>query len=273
MGAVAVLFVVVWSAFQLGDADAGQSADTESGSDAVFANRISVIEPPTEEQPPAEYQALVASEHPLKRTSTSSGSSASGLKPSHKYIALTIDDGYNFQPEMLELMRSYDVRCTTFLPGKWASGNRASVKMMQDAGFEIANHSWDHPDLTKLSADEISSQLSRTQSVLKEITGKSVMLMRPPYGVTNADVKAVVQGEGYRSIMWTKTFGDSGTGITAEGAYNNVMVNNGPVRAGDIILCHWGSKATYEALKRIIPELQAQGFTFVTVSELLADSQ
>lgn len=185
-----------------------------------------------------------------------------------KRIALTIDDGYNFQPEMLAYLKSRNVRCTTFLLGSWASSHRDQVKMMADAGFEIANHSWSHPNFTTISAEQIASELSKTQSVLREITGTSVALVRPPYGATNEAASAAIAAAGYRSVMWSKTFGDSGNGVTADIAYSNVMTTYGPVKGGDIILCHWGSKATLEALKRVVPELQAQGYTFVTVSEL-----
>lgn len=185
-----------------------------------------------------------------------------------KRIALTIDDGYNFQPEMLAYLKSRNVRCTTFLLGSWAAAHPDQVRMMADAGFEIANHSWSHPNFTKISAEEIAGELSKTQSALRKITDSPAALVRPPYGATNEAVSAAISAAGYRTVMWSKTFGDSGNGVTADIAYNNVMTTYGPVKGGDIILCHWGSKATLEALKRVVPELQAQGYTFVLVSEL-----
>jgi peptidoglycan/xylan/chitin deacetylase (PgdA/CDA1 family) len=73
--------------------------------------------------------------------------------------------------------------------------------------------------------------------------------------------------------MWNRTFGDSGRGATPKKLYENVMSLGGPIKAGDIVLCHWGSKPSYEAMKRLLPELKAQGFEIVTVSELIADSK
>jgi peptidoglycan/xylan/chitin deacetylase (PgdA/CDA1 family) len=195
------------------------------------------------------------------------------LKPRHKYIALTLDDGYNFQPDMLAFLKQHDVRCTTFLIGSWAASHKADVKLMRDAGFEIGNHSWTHPFLTRMSTSQIQSELSRTQKVISSVTGNQAPYLRPPFGDTNAHVKAAAAALGYRIVMWDRTFGDSGRGATPKKLYANVVTSNGGVQPGDVILCHWGSKPSFEALKKIVPDLQAQGYQFVTISELVADSK
>lgn len=207
---------------------------------------------------------------PALRGSTKS---ISQLKPRHKYIALTLDDGYSFQPAMLAYLKAHNVRCTTFVVGNWASENKKALRQMRDAGFEIANHSWSHPFLTHLSASGIERELTRTQKVISSVTGNQAPYLRPPFGDTDTHVKATAAGLGYRVVMWNRSFGDSGRGATPSKLYKNVVKANGGVKPGDIILGHWSSKPTYEALQRIVPELQAQGYEFVTVSELLADSK
>lgn len=197
----------------------------------------------------------------------------SGLHPKHKYIALTIDDGYNFQPDMLKLLQKYDVRATTFLIGNWASTHKKEVRLMDAAGLEIANHTWWHSFLTQKTDGEIASQLLKSQNLFVSITGKSSPYLRPPYGDTNNRVRLTAAKAGYRLVLWNKTTGDTAKHPTVQHCYDNVMSRFGKVKAGDVILCHWGSAATYGALRRIIPELQAQGFTFVTISELVADSE
>ncbi|MDR3687542.1 MAG: polysaccharide deacetylase family protein [Coriobacteriia bacterium] len=199
--------------------------------------------------------------------------SVNQLKPHHKYIALTLDDGYNFQPDMLAFLKQHDIRCTTFLVGSWAASHKADLKLMRDAGFEIGNHSWTHPFLTRMSASQIQSELSRTQQVISSVTGNQAPYLRPPFGDTNPKVKAAAAALGYRIVMWDRTFGDSGRGATPKKLYANVVTSNGGVQPGDVILCHWGSKPSFEALKQIVPDLQAQGFQFVTISELIADSK
>jgi peptidoglycan/xylan/chitin deacetylase (PgdA/CDA1 family) len=194
------------------------------------------------------------------------------LKPKHKYIAITIDDGYGFQPEMLALLQKYDARCTTFVLGGWAASNTSTLKKLDAAGFEIANHTWDHKTLTKLSEEQQRSELLRTQKVISAVTGNQAPYMRPPGGATNARVKSVAADLGYQQVMWTRTFADSSKHASADNSYHWVMEYGGGVRPGDIILCHWGSKNTLAAMRRILPELKAQGYEFVTVSELIADS-
>ena len=200
-------------------------------------------------------------------------SSVSQLKPKHKYVAITLDDGFGFQPEMLALLQQYNAHCTTFILGSWATSNKGTLEKLDAAGFEIANHTWDHKTLTKLTDAQIESELLRTQKVISAVTGNQAPLMRPPGGATNARVKGVSADLGYTQVMWNRSFGDSGRGATTKKLYENVVTSNGGIKPGDIILCHWGSKPTYEAMKVILPELKAQGYEFVTVSELIADSQ
>ena len=199
-------------------------------------------------------------------------SSVSQLKPRHKYVAITIDDGYGFQPEMLKLLQKYDARCTTFVLGSWAANNESTLKKLDAAGFEIANHTWDHKTLTKLDASQQRSELLRTQRVISAVTGNQAPYMRPPGGATNARVKSVSAELGYKQVMWNRTFADSSKHASPQNSYHWVMEYGGGVKPGDIILCHWGSKNTLAAMRRILPELKAQGFEFVTVSELIADS-
>ena len=174
---------------------------------------------------------------------------------------------------MLELLQKYDARCTTFVLGNWAVDNKATLKKLDAAGFEIANHTWDHKSLTKLSDAQIESELLKTQKVISAVTGNQAPYMRPPFGATNSNVKGVVAGLGYKQIMWNRSFGDSGRGATTDKLYANVVTSNGGIKPGDIILCHWGSEATYNAMKVILPELKSQGYEFVTISELIADSK
>jgi peptidoglycan/xylan/chitin deacetylase (PgdA/CDA1 family) len=198
--------------------------------------------------------------------------SVSRLQPRHKYVALTLDDGYGFQPRFLSFLKRHHVRCTTFLVGSWAASHKQDLRMMRRAGFEIANHTWSHPFLTRFSTSQIQSELVRTQRVITSVTGNQAPYLRPPYGDTNSHVKAAAAALGYRIVLWDRTFGDSGGHPTAK-RVTRTLLRNGAVQRGDVILCHWGSKGSYEALKKLLPALQARGFQFVTISELIADSR
>jgi peptidoglycan-N-acetylglucosamine deacetylase len=216
--------------------------------------------------------AHAAQPYPGARAISSTTPSISQLKPKHKYIALTLDDGYNFQPEFLKLLEKYDAHCTTFLIGAWAASHKREVKLMKKAGFEIANHGWSHPFMSRQSTSQIQSELKRTQRAISAVTGNQAPYMRPPYGDTDAHVKAASAALGYRVVLWNRSFGDSGGNPTAA-RVTKTVTRNGGIKRGDVILCHWGSKGTYAALKKLLPKLKAKGYKFVTVSELVADSK
>jgi peptidoglycan-N-acetylglucosamine deacetylase len=256
-------------------APATSTTPTAKSSPAAVATTTAVSAPETGKRAAAgaKIVADAAVKFPDAPSVSRSAQTITELRPRHKYIAFTLDDGYNFQPEMLELLKQYDARCTTFLIGSWAASHKRDVKRMHQAGFEVANHTWSHPFLTRMSSSQIESELTRTQRVITSITGNQAPYMRPPYGDTDAGVRRTAAGLGYRVVLWNRSFGDSGRGATAKKLYKNVMTAHGGVKSGDIILCHWGSKGTYGALKRILPELKDQGFEFVTVSELIKDSK
>ena len=195
------------------------------------------------------------------------------LHPRHKYVAITLDDGYGMQPEMIALLRKYHARCTTFVVGSWAANNTKSVRELNAAGFEIANHTWDHKALTQLTDAQIVSELTRTQKVISAVTGNQAPYVRPPGGATSGRVEAVAAALGYKTVLWSRTFGDSSSRPSAQKSYHWVMEYAGGVAPGDIILCHWGKPSTFVAMQRILRELSAKGFKFVTISELLADSR
>lgn len=192
------------------------------------------------------------------------------LEPKHRYIAITVDDGIPFDQKMLDLFVENDVKCTTFLLGEAVKSNPKMVKKMKAAGFEIANHSWDHPFMTNQSDEEIRSQLNRTQKRITAITGNQAPYFRPPYGDTNKRVKEIAAEEGYNVVMWSKSFGDSGKHANASNCYDRALEGLGP---GDIVLCHWGKDHTYEAMKRFLKEIKRRDLTPVTISELVADSK
>lgn len=191
-------------------------------------------------------------------------------KPKRKLVAITIDDGVPYNPKLFDYLVANNVRVTTFVLGSFASDRPDLIKKMHEVGFEIANHSWDHPFLTKLSDSDVKSQLRRTQAAVSKITGNQAPYLRPPYGDTDKRVKGIAADLGYKIVLWNRSFADTSKSATADQLYRNVMNGLAP---GDIILCHWGSEDTYLAMQRIIPEMRRRGFEPVTLSEMLADGR
>ncbi len=185
-------------------------------------------------------------------------------------MALTLDAGASAAPlpSILSTLRNSDVRITFFLTGKWTSTYSAEVQSIAADGHELANHSWSHPDFTKLSADEMRSQLERTSRIIAEVSGRPCApLFRPPYGARNKTVLATVAAAGYRSIYWSVDSLDSVRKDITPAQICQRVINR--LEPGAIILMHVGSQATAAALPDLIAQIQANGYRIVTVSELL----
>lgn len=175
---------------------------------------------------------------------------------SAKRIALTFDDGYNSTNvnRVLDILESNHVPATVFPVESWALRDPATFSRIA-ARFEVGDHTFSHPFLTRLSDAAVRREI---------LGGVRSHLFRPPYGDINARVRAIAQSLGYRVVMWDIDSRDW-TGIPAAREVANVV---GHASDGKIVLMHMGDLDTVEALPEIIRELRAQGYTFVTVSEL-----
>lgn len=183
-----------------------------------------------------------------------------------KVIALTFDDGPNTTTtnEVLDKLEKYGIVASFFLIGDNITDESAkAVKRAYDLGCEINNHSRTHSNMTELSAEDIQAEYQYVDEKVFEITGEHTKFFRPPYIAVhqvmfdNIDVPFIA---GIGASDWDDR-------MTAEKRARTILKQ---AKDGDIILLHdmEGNSATVEALDTIIPELQAQGYKFVTVSEL-----
>lgn len=183
-----------------------------------------------------------------------------------KYIALTFDDGPNTTTtnDVLDKLEKHGVVASFFLVGNNINDETAKVvKRAFDMGCEINNHSRSHSDMTTLSAEEIQSEYKFVDDKVFEITGEHTKFFRPPYIAVhqimfdNIDAPFIA---GIGASDWEDR-------VTAEKRAKTILKQ---AKDGDIILLHdmEGNSQTVEALDTIIPELKAQGYKFVTVSEL-----
>ncbi|MDR0571186.1 MAG: polysaccharide deacetylase family protein [Clostridiales Family XIII bacterium] len=189
--------------------------------------------------------------------------------PARPMLALTFDDGPSAHTgRLLDMLEKYEVKATFCVVGYLVDGRSDVVKRASDMGCEVIGHSWDHKQLTKLSNDAIAAQLEKTRAAIEAATGKTSCLYRPPYGALSERVKALSRELGYLMIYWSVDTLDWKT-RNADAVYKAVM-KGASDRA--IILCHDLHKTTVDAMERVIPDLLAQGFQLVTVSELLYHS-
>ena len=190
---------------------------------------------------------------------------------SSKAVALTFDDGddgANIQ-SILAILADNNIKSTFFITGKAAEDHPSLIKAIANAGMEIGNHSYSHPDFTTISYSSMQSQLSTTDSILVNLTGRSTKpYFRPPYGAYNSTVLQAVGDAGYtKTIYWTIDTIDW-DGRSAYDVYTKVLNNATP---GAIVLMHAGSGSnTKYALQTMIDGLRSMGYSFATVSGILS---
>ena len=181
-----------------------------------------------------------------------------------KVVALTFDDGPdgNTTPQTLDILAKYKIKATFFVQGKNIAGNESILKRMQSEGHEVGNHSWNHPVLTKLSLEDAKKQITDTESAITSVLGKSSKLMRPPYGAISDDIRNSLD---LSFIMWDV---DSLDWKSKNEAAILTEIQR-QTTDGSIILMHDIHQTSVNSLPRVIEYLQGQGYSFVTVSELL----
>lgn len=188
----------------------------------------------------------------------------SKVDPEKPMVAITFDDGPSgkYGPQILDVLENNGARASFFVLGELIEGNSANLKRAVDMGCEIGNHSYDHPSISKLSAEEIKSQYSKTNELIKKATGNPAALVRTPGGAVNKTIRAAV---GAPIISWSLDTVDWKSRNTD--AIVKIVLDN--VRDGDIILLHEIYKTTAEAVEIIVPELIKKGYQLVTVSEMM----
>lgn len=185
-------------------------------------------------------------------------------KAGQKLAALTFDDGPGkFTQGVLDALAAKRVPATFFVLGSSAAANKNMIQRIKAAGHEVENHTWSHPVLTRLTSEQIRSEISRTSSVI----GGSRFL-RPPYGSYNTAVTAEADSLGQKLVLWTVD--------TLDWKYPDVDSILDRVKAqtepGAIILMHDGGNnrsQTVAAIPRVIDWLFTNGYSLTTVGNLL----
>jgi peptidoglycan/xylan/chitin deacetylase (PgdA/CDA1 family) len=185
------------------------------------------------------------------------------------YIALTFDDGPNatLTPKLLDLLAARHLKATFFVVGQNAADQPDILRRAVREGHEIANHSWSHPNLGKMSDDAVRRELQRTEDAIVAAIGKKPTLLRPPYGSITAHQKRWIHDEfGYRIIIWDVDPLDwkrPGPSVVTARILKET-------KAGSIVLAHDIHPPTIEAMPATFDQLMKKGFKSVTVTELLA---
>lgn len=192
-------------------------------------------------------------------------------KPGAKLVALTFDDGPDgrFTPAILAILKASKIHATFFTVGIQVNHYGSMMKRIKADGHEIGNHSYSHKDLSKLDREQILSQIKQADVLINKQSGYVPRIVRAPYGAVSPLLRTIMK-ENHRDLIgWSVDTRDwAGSSVATMRA--NVNKNTHP---GGIILMHsFGSKLdnTVQLLPLIIKDLKNKGYTFVTVSELLA---
>lgn len=184
------------------------------------------------------------------------------------YIAMTFDDGPSekLTPKLLDLLAAHHIKATFFVIGQNVAENPQILARAAREGHEIGNHTWSHPNLAKMSDEGVRREMRRTDELIKDTIGMRPTLMRPPYGSLSSRQKRLIHDEfGYQIILWDVDPLDwKRPGPTV--VCNRILKET---RAGSIVLSHDIHPGTIEAMPATLSQLEAKGFKFVTVSELI----
>lgn len=186
-----------------------------------------------------------------------------------KYVCLSFDDGPNVSGDntmknMLDLLEQHKIVASFFLIGnKITEENKPLIRRAFDMGCDIQNHSWTHPNMAEMTAEQIKDEYNKTDDAIIEITGVRPTFFRPPYISTSPLMYETIPtpficGQGCED--WVPTVS----------AADRVRMMKENTKDGIIYLLHVneGNVNTYEAVKEMIPWLKEQGYTFVTCEQM-----
>ncbi len=184
-----------------------------------------------------------------------------------KCVALTFDDGPSpFDGRLLQILKDNDAKATFFEIGNKVAANPGGAKQVADAGMEIGNHTWEHPNMTTIPPEDIAAQFSRTNEAISAATGRTPNLYRPAGGLSNDTVRQTAARFGLAEIRWDVIpfdwANDSNTGAT-----RYMLMTY--IKPGSVVLFHDTYSSTVDLVYQFIPVLKANGYRMVTVSELL----
>ena len=187
----------------------------------------------------------------------------------NKVIALTFDDGPGpYTAHLLDVLDQYGAKATFFLIGSKVSSQANVVRSIHARGHQLGNHSWSHPELPKLPVDQIAGEIDRTNDAIKQATGVTPSILRPPYGAVNGVVLEQLRLRGMSSILWsvdTRDWADRNSDIVCSRAVAGA-------RPGAVILMHDIHQTSVGAVPCILSALKQQGYSSVTVQGLLGNT-
>ena len=184
-----------------------------------------------------------------------------------KCVALTFDDGPSpYTDRLLRVLNDADARATFFLIGNKVAANPAGAARIAEAGMEIGSHTWEHPNMLTIPAEDVPAQFAKATDAIRAATGITPTLWRPPGGLTDDAVNARAAEAGQAAILWDVIpfdwINDSDTAAT-----RYMLMTQ--IKPGSVVLFHDTYSSTVDLVFQFLPVLKANGYHMVTVSGLL----
>lgn len=183
-----------------------------------------------------------------------------------KKIALTFDDGPHpvYTEQVLQVLDQGNIPATFFLLGQNIEEHQDLVKEIDAKGHLIGNHTYHHVQITSLPLDQACEEIQKTSDLIESLTGKGTEYVRPPFGTWSEGLEDRLN---LIPVMWTIDTLD----WTTENVDEIVCRVTEQAEENGIILMHDGYESTVQALERFIPLLEAEGYEFVTVDQVIMD--
>jgi peptidoglycan/xylan/chitin deacetylase (PgdA/CDA1 family) len=245
-----------------------KNADPEPVTEAVA---------PTKSRPNSSYRAPKprgpAPRNPDLNLSSSFGADAgvtvSRVSVDQPFVAMTFDDGPHPRntPRLLDMLRERNIKATFYVIGRNVDMYPELTRRIVAEGHEIGNHTYTHPNLTKLGDESVSRELEKTRTAIANATGVQPRTMRPPYGALRQNQRAWIHSKyRYPTVLWSvdpRDWQRPGPAVVT----SRILGASSP---GAIILAHDLHAPTVDAMPATLDGLLRRGFRFVTVSQLLA---
>jgi probable sporulation protein (polysaccharide deacetylase family) len=188
-----------------------------------------------------------------------------GLEDEKKVaFACNVVWGEEYLPDMLKLFRENDIKISFFIGGQWAEKNEELLKSIHNGGHELGNHGYKHLHHSTLTPEANKQEITKTEEIVKRITGYKTVLFAPPYGDLNDTVVSSAESLGYKVIMWSIDTIDWNTKD-----YRKILQRlESKHHNGAIVLMH-PTKVTIAALPQMVENLKGHGYEITTVSDVI----
>ena len=189
----------------------------------------------------------------------------------YKCIALTFDDGPSpYTDRLLQILKDNDAKATFFEIGNKVAANPEGAKRVVEAGMELGQHTWEHPNMTAIPPEDIPAQLSKASDAIEKATGQRPKLFRTAGGLINDAVLAEAKKQGLADINWDVIpfdwYNDSNTAATRYMLMTQIKPNS-------VVLFHDAYSSTVDLIYQFLPVLKANGYHMVTVTQMIGERE